>query len=38
MVDSLFIGFIAICMFVAGFELGWKAGRPFERRKEKDED
>jgi len=31
MPDELFIGFIAICMFVGGFVLGWKAGRPFER-------
>lgn len=33
MVDKWFIGFIVICIFVAGFALGWKAGRSFEEER-----
>lgn len=34
MIDSLSIAFIIICVFSAGFALGWKAGGSFQNRKE----
>lgn len=33
-----FIGIMMVCMFVAGFVLGWKAGRSFERFEKGEDD